>query len=74
MPWFFSLVYGSSSHSLRRQLWEALSVKALNISRPWLIIGDFNFVSSQHEILGSLKHFVHRSTDFNQWIKSARLD
>ena len=66
IPQLLSLVYKSLEHSLRKKFWQQLNVANFNIQGPWLTIWNFNSVSSQDEIQGSVKYSDKRSTSFNK--------
>lgn len=48
----FHVVYASTHHINRRNLWLDIS-SLLNNHVPWCIIGDFNAISGSHEHKGS---------------------
>lgn len=66
--WLFTVVYGSPSHSLRKNLWKNLRQEEININGPWLVAGDFNAVTSPSEISDPTKFSQYRSIDFTDWI------
>ncbi|PON55242.1 Endonuclease/exonuclease/phosphatase [Parasponia andersonii] len=50
--YFFSFVYANILQTRRRLLWDNLR-SIIPYGSPWLVIGDFNAVTSSHERLGS---------------------
>ncbi|XP_031111990.1 uncharacterized protein LOC116015963 [Ipomoea triloba] len=67
-PWFYSVVYGSPSHHLRRRLWAELSLSKLGFAGPWMLAVDFNAVVCQEETSNYSSLTVQRSSDFVSWI------
>ena len=49
-PRLLSVVYGSPNSSLRKFLWKDLSKENLDLTYPWLIMGDFNSVTAVEEV------------------------
>ncbi|XP_031115795.1 uncharacterized protein LOC116019654 [Ipomoea triloba] len=67
-PWFFSIIYGSPTPSLRKKLWRNLDRTLLNINGPWLSVGDYNAVAD-HEEVSNPRNFSHyRCTGFIDWM------
>lgn len=50
--WLFSAIYASPHHQLRRLLWSYLSPIGANLNTLWLLMGDFNQVTSPHDKKG----------------------
>ncbi|XP_028104122.1 uncharacterized protein LOC114303175 [Camellia sinensis] len=50
-PWMLVLVtvYASLNPTMRETLWDELEEVAKTMSRPWLVVGDFNDYASQGE-------------------------
>ncbi|XP_031120956.1 uncharacterized protein LOC116024196 [Ipomoea triloba] len=70
---FISIVYGSPTHALRKNLWNSLDMHDLQIRGPWLVAGDFNAVISPEEV-SEPRNFSHsRSTGFRDWIFNQNL-
>lgn len=44
--WWFTPVYASPKDELRTKLWEDLSNIANNMTKSWLVAGDFNDIKS----------------------------
>lgn len=47
-----SMIYGPSRFSHKHQFWDNMEDLAASISEPWVLVGDFNAVSSQQEKQG----------------------
>lgn len=47
MIWEFTAVYANPHANVRKHLWGKLN--EMRVERPWLIIGDFNYVLSGDE-------------------------
>ncbi|KAI8031373.1 hypothetical protein LOK49_LG01G03784 [Camellia lanceoleosa] len=47
--WVLGVVYASPNIRLRHNLWQDLEDTASSMTKPWLIAGDFNDISSHHE-------------------------
>lgn len=48
--WHLSVVYGSNSASVRKELWRELMRISQVVQGPWLVAGDFNTVKEVYEI------------------------
>ena len=72
-PWLLSIVYGSPNLTLRKFQWQALHCNKLDLSKPWLVAGDFNAITSGHETSypGNLDN--RRCSLFNEWISNHQL-
>ncbi|XP_031131957.1 uncharacterized protein LOC116033348 [Ipomoea triloba] len=68
--WFFTVVYGSPTHHLRRRLWSELQMTKRGLSGLMLIAGDFNSVVNQNETSNYSAFSLQRSSDFADWINS----
>lgn len=66
-PWVMTVVYASPNQTLRNLLWRDLSVNELRINDPWMVVGDFNSVSSPEEVLNDTSYSMRRSSKF-MWI------
>lgn len=60
--WELSAVYASPNANIRRHLWSCLD--GLNITDPWMLIGDFNCVLRSDE-RSSLRG---ESSNFKDWV------
>ena len=57
---------------MREELWNGLQQLKPSISGPWAVMGDFNSILSNHEVLGGAQH--HRSCNsFQQCIEDYEL-
>ncbi|XP_075508178.1 uncharacterized protein LOC142545090 [Primulina tabacum] len=68
IPWFLSIVYGSPNATLRKRLWNDLTKEKLNIEGPWVSLGDFNSVITEHEISTTGGVAYCRSAGFADWM------
>ena len=50
----FTAVYAPPQFNKRKPFWDYLQNLAVNISLPWLLLGDFNDMISEEEKLGGL--------------------
>ena len=48
--WLLFVVYGSPNYQLRKLLWRDLNQRNLSISKPWMIVRDFNLVVPALEV------------------------
>ena len=49
---FLSIIYANTKHKGRLELWDKLITRSSNIDLPWLVLGDFNEITHQHEKIG----------------------
>ncbi|KAI0507252.1 hypothetical protein KFK09_013374 [Dendrobium nobile] len=63
-----SMVYASNSSDERQRLWKDMSDIAVDISMPWVILGDFNCCRSPHEKDGGSALGNIKTSDFNSLI------
>ena len=54
LSFLFTAVYAPSQFNRRKPFWDYLQNLAVNISLPWLLLGDFNDMISEDEKLGGL--------------------
>ncbi|KAI8025856.1 hypothetical protein LOK49_LG02G03284 [Camellia lanceoleosa] len=78
--WVLSAVYASPNANKRDELWEQLQVLAQTIEKPWLVAGDFNDFTSQHEKRSfqgnnslSLSQDQRRNRKFNNRLNNCKL-
>lgn len=65
---YWTCVYGSYDLHIRRNLWRDLMRLGKGLSKPWLIQGDFNAVSSNEDRLGGNPVNSEAASDFQDWI------
>ncbi|KAL6521117.1 hypothetical protein OROGR_017686 [Orobanche gracilis] len=66
LPWRLTCFYGYPERARREDSWNLLRTLASKSSLPWVVIGDFNDLSSQSEKFG---HHIHPNSlieGFNQ--------
>lgn len=51
--WLLTAVYGSPRYAARAGLWEAMHEMSATMDCPWMLVGDFNAVTSDQERWGS---------------------
>ncbi|XP_019164336.1 PREDICTED: uncharacterized protein LOC109160503 [Ipomoea nil] len=71
--WNIAVVYGSPSHSLRRNLWLELGREQCGLNEAWVTLGDFNSVKSSTEVNCPDNFNMRRSKDFTDWISRESL-
>ncbi|KAI7989599.1 hypothetical protein LOK49_LG13G01930 [Camellia lanceoleosa] len=78
--WVLSAVYASPNADKRDELWEQLQVLAQSMEKPWLVAGDFNDFTSQHEKRSfqgnnsqSMSQDQRRSRKFNDRLNNCKL-
>ena len=54
LSFLFTAVYAPPQFNRRKPFWDYLQNLAVNISLPWLLLGDFNDMISKEEKLGGL--------------------
>ncbi|KAI7983560.1 hypothetical protein LOK49_LG15G02517 [Camellia lanceoleosa] len=72
--WLLSVVYANPNPSARETLWEELEDTVNNISKPWLVIRDFNDFTNQSECRSfSHTHNHGRTRRFTERINNCNL-
>ena len=71
--WMLSVVYGSPNPSLRRTLWKDLNKNLIDLSEHWMIVGDFNSVTTAEEVSHGGRFDNRRCTGFLNWIYEQEL-
>ena len=71
-PWL-SIVYGSPTPHLRKLFWQDLNFSGIDLSKAWLVVGDFNAIVFAEETpnIGNLDS--RRSSAFISWISQHQL-
>lgn len=67
-----SLVYAECRYVERRELWNSLKSMA-NVSIPWLVVGDFNIIRNDGEMIGGMPRPVITMSEFNECLDSCGL-
>lgn len=60
-----SVVYGSHSASVRKELWRELMRISQVVQGPWLVAGDFNTVQEVYEKNGGRDLYVPQRSSFH---------
>ena len=47
--WLLTIVYGSPNCTLRKYIWQDLNQNVVNLEEPWVVVSDFNSVTSTEE-------------------------
>ncbi|XP_073046253.1 uncharacterized protein [Primulina eburnea] len=68
-----SFVYGFNTIVQRRDLWDDLKSFGTLCNLPWIVMGDFNNVLSQHEKKGGLQVKNYETKDFVDCVASLDL-
>ncbi|KAL9684497.1 hypothetical protein QQ045_021937 [Rhodiola kirilowii] len=63
-----SFVYASIDHRIRAKLWDELKMISQQIQKPWIIVGDFNAITSWSEKRGGNRKLGRSITDFNDFM------
>lgn len=71
--WLLSAVYASPTLAVRKRLWEAMEDFSSGVRLPWMMIGDFNDVSSSVEKWGVANVSINRCVRFNSMIANCGL-
>lgn len=66
-------LYASPSYYIRKQLWDKLSISSSFINLPWLLIGDFNDISSPRKNLEVSPPNRMKMRTFNSFLNKAKL-
>lgn len=53
-PWSLTCVYCPCYPNGKAHFWDSIHQLASNLTEPWILIGDFNSVTSQSEKIGGL--------------------
>lgn len=64
---FFTFVYASCNHNIRREMFDDLMSFSNGVSLPWILSGDFNCVASPEEKLGGRSPSVSSMIDFQSF-------
>ncbi|GAA0163765.1 hypothetical protein LIER_39655 [Lithospermum erythrorhizon] len=67
-----TVVYAASKATLRRGLWKDLTTLSL-LYKPWVLLGDFNAITSRAEHKGAAFFDPGSSADFNAFIATCEL-
>ncbi|PKU61074.1 hypothetical protein MA16_Dca020447 [Dendrobium catenatum] len=70
---FVSFVYASCTRMGRKILWDQLSSFATTINAPWLVGGDFNYITNGSERIGGKPPNFMAMEDFNDMIVNCNL-
>lgn len=66
----FSTIYASRKFSIRKVLWDKLTELANFFDLPWLLMGDFNDISSPSEKFGGLPPNMMKLKIFNDFLNN----
>lgn len=62
------VVYASPDAYIRKKLWTDLNKDNHSINNCWMVVGDFNSVTSAEEVSAPESFNQRRSSNFNDWI------
>ncbi|KAL8141278.1 hypothetical protein V2J09_007299 [Rumex salicifolius] len=71
--WVFSAIYASPQLNSRQELWDRLLGLQLDISKPWLLMGDFNETMNMAERTGDSDCMRRRCDRFSSWVNDMEL-
>ncbi|KAL8152224.1 hypothetical protein V2J09_009984 [Rumex salicifolius] len=71
--WVFSAIYASPQLNSRQELWDRLLGLKLDISKPWLLMGDFNETINMAERTGDSDCMRRRCDRFSSWVNDMEL-
>ncbi|XP_060195442.1 uncharacterized protein LOC132624727 [Lycium barbarum] len=63
-----SLLYAKCTQAERLELWDSLKDLSTSVDIPWMIGGDFNAITSEHENFGGLPVTINEIQDFRSCI------
>ncbi|GAA0166643.1 hypothetical protein LIER_40229 [Lithospermum erythrorhizon] len=66
---YMTVVYAASKAPMRRVLWKDLTALFL-LYKPWVLLGDFNAITSRAEHKGAAFFYPGSSADFNAFIST----
>ncbi|KAI9083412.1 hypothetical protein K1719_034626 [Acacia pycnantha] len=69
----FTAVYASPNEQRRHRAWDRLLHLSLEITEPWLLVGDYNDIKSPLEQKGGGRVNEARCRGFNSWIQNCNL-
>ncbi len=71
--WVCTVIYASPTYTHRESLWNHLRTIANQISHPWMLVGDFNDISSTVDRFGEGSFPIARALRFNENIDACGL-
>ncbi|XP_070057680.1 uncharacterized protein [Nicotiana tomentosiformis] len=69
-----TIVYGYNTVEQRRDLWQQLNSLSQTITKPWIILGDFNSISSPQDRLKGATVTSYEIKDFTECIQQLMLN
>ncbi|XP_009790176.1 uncharacterized protein LOC107776673 [Nicotiana tabacum] len=69
-----TLVYAKCEHIERIELWDTLYALASDMTKPWIVGGDFNVIWDEEEKFGGLPVPLNEVDDFGQCINTFNLN
>ncbi|KAK4274538.1 hypothetical protein QN277_017742 [Acacia crassicarpa] len=72
-PFWLTAVYAIPSPSQKQRLWAELEIFAASMSEAWVLLGDFNDISSSTERIGGFGFNPARSKLFNDRMRRCKL-
>ena len=67
-PWLLTVVYASTTPSLRKLLWKELHHNRIPLSDPWLVVGDFNSLRHISETNRRIQQLDFRTWPHRPWL------
>lgn len=68
-----TVVYASPHDMERAETWRNIRTLSTTINEPWLLVGDFNEISSTTEQKGGAPPDQQRCLAFSKWINDCNL-
>lgn len=63
-----SVVYGYNTINARKEFWSRLREIGMNVTEPWLVLGDFNTILSIEDRINGAPVHMYETVDFQQCI------
>lgn len=72
-PCLMTLIYASTSVSLRNQMWEDIANLQVDPEVAWFVLGDFNDIPSIFDQQGGSHHYLRRCINHQRQLHSTNL-
>lgn len=71
--WFLTTIYACPRDHERKECWDELAEVAGNMQDDWLLVGDFNAISSPSKQKGGAPVITSKCGEFSTWINRSNL-
>ncbi|KAJ4839764.1 hypothetical protein Tsubulata_022251 [Turnera subulata] len=68
-PFLLTAVYASPTETLRVPFWSRVASVSQSVQLPWVLLGDFNVISSPEETVGGVVPPLSRMARFRSWME-----